>query len=877
MSTLTSRYRGLGRLPRVGLSLVGGVGLVLMGLATGATSVGATSVNGTSAYTPLASPCRIVDTRLASPINAQATMVSPEMSGTVECFTTYSGTGSPTPITLPAGVTSVVVNATVVSPNYFGYLSLYPFGGASTVSNLNFSVNQTVANLVTVGVSASSATSPYAFDFFDGQPSGSSGNVQVVLDLEGYYAAPATNAGYYVPLTPVRVADTRTGSGLYGAGLPLGTGNVMNVPIAGAASTIPATANISAVVVNLTAVTPSTGTYLSAYAFGTTLPNASNLNPANGETVANRVIVAVGSNGEISIYNSLGTVQVVVDVDGYYTTNVTTLPAGASLFTPLAAPVRIADTRTGSGLALAGSHLAANGAVSVAAAGVGTVSAFATALAANVTEVNSQGTGDFTVYPGGSAPNASDLNFISGQTVPNFTQATLSSTGAISIFNSNTGTADAFVDVFGFFAPASVGSVTVTPTTAAQVVQGATATYKAVYTIDGAAYLGTGTAQNVAVFSDALANPGTQSLGMIEDVYTEAGGVPNTCWELADGTGADCPAAATNVASGTAHGGATVTGGAYNLTSSADSYAYASGTGTSTLWVIVGNNPTGGPGATGLGNVNLDAYINANSALTPFNFVAGEPMGVGGVITFVAPAATNAALAVTNAGGAYGTNDTFTNGDFYAGLAATYTATPSVVNQSGTAFPSAAGTYTLSGVITNNTGSSLTVTGAGVSGSPATVAAGGTVTYSEPNLAASANGAPFTLVFATAPSSVATIQPASITAQLSLTSTSANIGTTVSNIVNWANTSAAAALDNVNGTGIVTWDATAVTAGGVAVSVLTNTAIGPYLVQFNQGIASTYTVSGTTTTEAVFAGSLAVGLTYLITSYDTATQTNAIN
>src|SRR4029077_7560586 len=64
------------------------------------------------------------------------------------------------------------------------------------------------------------------------------------------------------------------------------------------------------------------------------------------QTVANRVIVPVGSGGQIGIFNGLGSVDVIVDVNGWFTD--TTSPAGGSRFTAIA-PQRILDTRSAFG------------------------------------------------------------------------------------------------------------------------------------------------------------------------------------------------------------------------------------------------------------------------------------------------------------------------------------------------------------------------------------------------------------------------------------------------------------------------------------------------------------------------------------------------
>ena len=95
----------------------------------------------------------------------------------------------------------------------------------------------------------------------------------------------------------------------------------------------------TAVVVNLTAAGGTAASYLSAYAAGATPATTSSLNFTAGETVANRDIVNVGTGGQIEVYNFAGTVNVDVDVDGYYA-------ATGGQFVPLAAPVRVTDTRS---------------------------------------------------------------------------------------------------------------------------------------------------------------------------------------------------------------------------------------------------------------------------------------------------------------------------------------------------------------------------------------------------------------------------------------------------------------------------------------------------------------------------------------------------
>ena len=50
-------------------------------------------------------------------------------------------------------------------------------------------------------------------------------------------------------------------------------------------------------------------------------PLASNLDVVAGQTVANMVVVPVGANGRVSIYNNGGSAHVVVDVLGWFPTD----------------------------------------------------------------------------------------------------------------------------------------------------------------------------------------------------------------------------------------------------------------------------------------------------------------------------------------------------------------------------------------------------------------------------------------------------------------------------------------------------------------------------------------------------------------------------
>ena len=73
---------------------------------------------------------------------------------------------------------------------------------------------------------------------------------------------------------------------------------------------------------NVTVTDPSAPSFLTVWPTGVARPNASNLNFTPGETIPNMVIAQVGTNGQVSIYNREGATDVIVDVLGWFPTEV---------------------------------------------------------------------------------------------------------------------------------------------------------------------------------------------------------------------------------------------------------------------------------------------------------------------------------------------------------------------------------------------------------------------------------------------------------------------------------------------------------------------------------------------------------------------------
>jgi hypothetical protein len=169
------------------------------------------------------------------------------------------------------------------------------------------------------------------------------GSADVIVDVLGWF--PTVNS--YTGLTPARLMDTRpaapTIDGLFAATGPIGPRGTSNLTVVNRGGVPPT--GVGAVALNVTATNPTSNSYLTVWPTGKDQPLASNLNFGVGQTVPNMVIVPVGAGGQISLYNNTGTVDVIVDVLGWF-------PTGAS-YTGLT-PARQMDTRIPAPRAAAG-------------------------------------------------------------------------------------------------------------------------------------------------------------------------------------------------------------------------------------------------------------------------------------------------------------------------------------------------------------------------------------------------------------------------------------------------------------------------------------------------------------------------------------------
>ncbi len=253
----------------------------------------------------------------------------------------------------------------------------------------------------------------------------------------------------YVPITPVRVVDSRSGIGLAGK-FKTSTARTWQVTGVGG---IPAGA--VAVTGNMT-ITGQTGAgYVSVTPTATNVPQSSSLNFPVGDVRANNVTVPLSSSGGLSaVYKAATgkTADLVFDVTGYFVAADT----GATLH-PMT-PARVLDTRTSRGLA---GRFVSGTPRTLVIGGTWAIPPTATAIVGNLTVTGQSAQGYLSVTRLPTAtPATSTLNFPFGDTRANGLVAPLSGTGALSIvFKSSTAgaTAQVILDVTGYFVPGTGG------------------------------------------------------------------------------------------------------------------------------------------------------------------------------------------------------------------------------------------------------------------------------------------------------------------------------------------------------------------------------------------------------------------------------------
>jgi len=241
--------------------------------------------SGTYQFYPL-TPCRIVDTRH----NHDGGMLQ---AGVERDYTIPPNCG------VPSSAAAYSFNVTVLpAAGGLDYLTVWPKGETQpTVSTLNDNTGTVVANAAIVPAGSENATAFYAH----------SNATNLLVDVDGYFAAPGTGGLSLYPTAPCRVLDTRQNNGK-----PFSGEKTVNV--VGSACAPPA--NAAAYIFNATVVPPGSMPYLTLWPDGEKQPTVSTLNAYDGYITSNMAIVPT-NNGSIDAYAAALT-QLILDISGYF-------------------------------------------------------------------------------------------------------------------------------------------------------------------------------------------------------------------------------------------------------------------------------------------------------------------------------------------------------------------------------------------------------------------------------------------------------------------------------------------------------------------------------------------------------------------------------
>jgi sugar lactone lactonase YvrE len=386
-----------------------------------------------SVYVAL-SPCRVVDTRVTGGPFAANEQRSFQIGGTGAGFAAQGGKAGGCGV--PDGATAVAASVTAVTPSGPGYFRAWPSDeSAPTATFLNFAKGQSITNTGAISLAETGTKDLTARNYVSGS--------HYVIDVQGYYIDPeaAPTGSVYVALSPCRVVDTRVKGGAFtvnqqrsfqvggtGAGFAAQGGKAGGCGVPDGAT---------AVAASITAVTPAANGFLRAWPSNESAPTATFLNFAKGQSITNTGAISLAPNGtqDLTLKNYSQGSHFVIDVQGYFVPQGTV--TGGAYYVAVS-PCRVVDTRVAGGaftvnqqrsfqVGGTGAGFAAQGGK---AGGCG-VPDGAKAFEGTVTAVSPGANGFLRAWPSNeSAPTATFLNFVKGQSITN--------TGAISLAPSGT-------------------------------------------------------------------------------------------------------------------------------------------------------------------------------------------------------------------------------------------------------------------------------------------------------------------------------------------------------------------------------------------------------------------------------------------------------
>lgn len=395
-----------------------------------ATHISRLQPQGTT-YVPI-TPVRVLDTRNGTG----------GLSGTFKNLVprTWAIAGDPDFPTIPAAAVAVTGNVTVLGQTKGGYVYIGPVPTSKPpASTINFPTGENFTNNIVVSLSATgSLSATYA--------SSSGATTNLVVDVTGYFLADDTGATFE-PLAPVRVLDTRFGTG----GLATFAHGVPQTLKVTEANGIPAGA--AAIAANLTAIGQTTAGRLSVTTAPDPAPTTNTLNFSASGTRSNGIFAPLDGDGELSItFNSSSTTtatsEVILDVTGYFVAGTSGLR-----FVPLN-PARLMDTRPIGVLSALSGPFSMGTARTFDVTGHWGVPAGAAAISANLTVIEQSRSGNVSVTTTpDDEPDTSTISFPSSGTRSNGFVVALDVDGdaAATFRSTGAGTVNLIIDMSGYF------------------------------------------------------------------------------------------------------------------------------------------------------------------------------------------------------------------------------------------------------------------------------------------------------------------------------------------------------------------------------------------------------------------------------------------
>ena len=402
-------------LSSLALVVAGCVGLLLGTPAVSATPVAAGS------FHPVDST-RVLDTRTGAGLKAVQTTRFP-----------VAGQGA-----IPADAAAVTINMTVLVPARSGSIAVFPGDtGWTGIASISFVSPHTKQSMITAKLGADGTLAVR---------NNTASTIQVIGDVVGYYSGGTpSEAGAFQPIPMQRAFDTRA----LGAHA-LAPASLTRMPIAGRGS-VPVT-GVSAVVANLTVITPGRAGSVSTFASDAAWDGSASVSFAARQSEQDVLSISLGADGAAMIRNNTPVaVQVVLDLIGFYLAGT---PSSYGSYQPITA-TRVFDSRLGT---TDNPPLDSTDVVQIRPnrdvnSGISRVPAWQVpAVVVRFTVLAPTGAGSISIFPGTEDWNgAASISFTAGASVQQQLVTKLGPDGKLQLRNNAAASIRVVADVLGYY------------------------------------------------------------------------------------------------------------------------------------------------------------------------------------------------------------------------------------------------------------------------------------------------------------------------------------------------------------------------------------------------------------------------------------------